>query len=61
MVHESPFVVRTVHSHGVQGKHLLVKGCHGPIVLQIQKKFNFNAGCVLRCLLLRQGSFQMDL
>ena len=25
MVHQSLFVVGTVHSHGVQGKHLLVE------------------------------------
>ena len=41
MVHQSPFVVRTVHSHGAQGKHLLVKGWHGPIVLQIQEETQF--------------------
>ena len=38
MVHQSPFVVGIVHSHGVQEKYLLVKGWHCPIVLQIQKQ-----------------------
>ena len=41
MVHKSPFIVRTVHSHGVQGTHLLVKGWHGPIVLQILEEIQF--------------------
>ena len=40
MMHQSPFVVRTVHSHGVEGKHLLVKGWHGQIVLQIQESIS---------------------
>ena len=42
MVHQSPFAVRTVHSHGVQGKHLLVNGWHGPIALQIQEETQFH-------------------
>ena len=42
MVHQSLFVVGTVHSHGFQGKHLLVKGWHCPIVLQIQKQIKFH-------------------
>ena len=41
MVHQSPFVVRTVHSNGVQGKHLLVKSWHSPIVPQIQEEIQF--------------------
>ena len=48
MVHQSLFVVGTVHCYGVQGKHLLVKGWHCSIVLLIQKQVQFNAGCVLR-------------
>ena len=41
MVYQSPFVVGTVHSHGVQEKYLLVKGWHCPIVLQIQEQIQF--------------------
>ena len=48
MVHQSPFVVRTVHSHGVQGIHLLVKGWHGPIVLQIQEELQFQCWMCLK-------------
>ena len=51
MVHQSPFVVETVHSHGVQGKHLLVKGWHCPIFIQIQNQIQFQ--CWM-CLEMRQ-------
>ena len=33
--------VRTNHNHGAQGKHLMVKGWHSPIVLQIQEETQF--------------------
>ena len=41
MVHQTSFVVRTVHSHGVPRKHLLVKGWYDPIVLLIQEEAQF--------------------
>ena len=47
MVHRSPFVVRTVHSYGVQGKLLLVKGWYGPIILQTQEEIQFQCGMCL--------------
>ena len=37
-MHQTPFVVRTVHSRGVQRQHLLVKGWYDPIVLLIQEE-----------------------
>ena len=40
-MHQSHFVLRTVHSHGVQRKHLLVKGWYDPIVLLIQEETQF--------------------
>ena len=40
-MHQTPFVVRTVHSHGVQRKHLLVKGWYDSIVLLIQEETQF--------------------
>ena len=41
MVYQSLDLVGTVHSHGVQEKHLFVKCCHGPIVLKIQEQIQF--------------------
>ena len=41
MVYQSLDLVGTVHSHIVQEKHLFVKGCHCPIVLQIQEEIQF--------------------
>ena len=40
-MHQTHFVVRTVHSNGVQRKHLLVKGWYDPIVLLIQEEAQF--------------------
>ena len=56
MVHQSPFVVGTVYSHGVQGRHLLVNGWHCPIVLQIQKQIQFQ--CWI-CLEMRHCRIQL--
>ena len=52
LVHQSPFVVRTVHSHGGQRKHLLVKGWYDPIVLLIQEEAQFQHYQHLSCLVL---------
>ena len=38
MVYQSLDLVGTVHCHGVQEKHLFVKGWHGPNFLQTQKQ-----------------------
>ena len=40
-MHQSPFVVRTVHSHGAQRKHLLVKGWYDPTFPLIQEEIQF--------------------
>ena len=47
MVHQSSFV-GTVHSHRVQRKYLLVKGWHGPIILQIRELIQFQCWMCLK-------------
>ena len=53
MVHQSHFVVRTVPSHGVQRKHLLVKGWYDPIVLLIQEETQFQYYQHMSCLVVQ--------
>ena len=33
--------VRTNHNHDAQGKHVLMRRCHSPIVLQTQEEIQF--------------------
>ena len=47
MVYQSLDLVGTVHSHGVQEKHLFVKGWHGLNSFKPRNKFYFNTTCVL--------------
>ena len=52
-MHQTPFVVRTVHSHGVQRKHLLVNAWYDPIVLLIQEENQFHHYQHLSCLIVQ--------
>ena len=52
-MHQAPFVVRTVHSHGVQRKHLLVKGWYDPIVLLIHEEVQFQHYQHFSCLVVQ--------
>ena len=52
-MHKTPFVIRTVHSHGVQRKHLLVKAWYDPIVLLIQEEAQFQHYQHLSCLVVQ--------
>ena len=52
-MHQTSFVVRTVHNHGVQRKHLLVNAWYDPIVLLIQEETQFQHYQHLSCLVVQ--------
>ena len=52
-MHQTPSVVKTVHIHGVQRKHLLVKGWYDPIILLIQEEAQFQHYQHLSCLVVQ--------
>ena len=54
-MHQTPFVVRTVHIHGVQRNYLLVNAWYDPIVLLIQEETQFQHYQQLSCLVLHSS------
>ena len=52
-MHQTPFEVRTVHSHGVQRKDLLVNAWYDPIVLLIQEETQFHHYQHLSCIVVQ--------